>query len=65
MSTPGSRALALFPRWGYRRSYKSEAYDVLEQTKITATDDAKQFALSFFDNKFASLIPLKILYVLA
>lgn len=46
-------------------SYKEEARDVLEETKITATDPEKQFAISFFDNKFASLIPLKVVFVLA
>lgn len=46
------------------RSYEAQAMDVLEATKDTATDPEKQFAISFFDNKFASLIPLKVVYVL-
>ncbi|CAM9509280.1 unnamed protein product, partial [Scytosiphon promiscuus] len=50
---------------GYMRHYEAQARDVLEETKATATDEEKQFAISFFDNKFASLIPLKIIYVLA
>ncbi|CAM9609976.1 unnamed protein product, partial [Hapterophycus canaliculatus] len=41
----------------YKNSYEAEARDVLEETKVTADDTEKQFAISFFDNKFASLIP--------
>ncbi|CAM9676919.1 unnamed protein product, partial [Hapterophycus canaliculatus] len=49
----------------YASSYKKQAKDVLEETKITANVPEKQFAISFFDNKFASLIPLKVLFVLS
>lgn len=37
---------------------------MLEESRLAATDPVKQFAISFFDNKFASLIPLKIAYFL-
>ncbi|CAN0194683.1 unnamed protein product [Scytosiphon promiscuus] len=53
------------PSYSRSRNYEDEARDVLEQTRITATDPEKQFAISFFDNKFASLIPLKVVFVLA
>lgn len=45
-------------------SYKSAARDVLEESRLTATDPVKQFAISFFDNKFIALIPLKVAYFL-
>ncbi|CAM9281589.1 unnamed protein product [Hapterophycus canaliculatus] len=48
---------------GYR-SYRRGARAVLEETAITASSPYRQFALSFFDNKFNSLIPLKIAYFL-
>eukprot|EP00752_Nemacystus_decipiens_P008074 g7217.t1 len=48
----------------YRKSYKAASRDVLEETRLTATDPVKQWAISFFDNKFSSLIPLKIAYFL-
>ena len=41
------------------------AREVLEDSKLAADDPAKQFAISFFDNKFNSLIPLKVAYFLA
>ncbi len=45
-------------------SYETVSREVLAETAITANDPYKQFALSFFDNKFNSLIPLKIAYFL-
>ncbi|CAM9706452.1 unnamed protein product, partial [Scytosiphon promiscuus] len=46
------------------KSYRSGARAVLEQSALTADSPYRQFALSFFDNKFNSLIPLKIAYFL-
>lgn len=43
-------------------SYKKGAREVLEETKITAGDQFKQQAISFFDNKFGSLVPIKAAY---
>lgn len=40
------------------------AREVLEASKVVADDPVKQFAISFFDNKFNSLVPLKITYFL-
>lgn len=37
---------------------------MLEETRLSATDPVKQFAISFFDNKFTSLVPLKVAYFL-
>jgi len=42
--------------------YGEVAREVLEASKLTATDPIKQFAVSFFDIKTTSLIPLKIVY---
>ena len=44
--------------------HEEVAREVLEASKIAADDPAKQFAISFFDNKFNSLVPLKIAYFL-
>lgn len=43
-------------------SYGNVSREVLAETATTANDPYKQFAISFFDNKFNSLIPLKIAY---
>eukprot|EP00903_Cladosiphon_okamuranus_P005324 g5322.t1 len=57
----GSRKL---DKPSYRRRHKEVAREVLEASKIAADDPVKQFAISFFDNKFNSLVPLKITYFL-
>lgn len=44
----------------YRRAVK----EVLEETRLAATDPFKLAAISFFDNKFAALVPLKIAHFL-
>ena len=43
-------------------SYLKGAREVLEETKITAGDQSKQQAITFYDNKFGSLVPLKAAY---
>lgn len=43
-------------------SYDEVAYEALNESTITADDPFKQAAISFFDNKLASLLPLKSLY---
>ena len=43
-------------------SYLHGANDVIEETKFTAEDEYRQQAISFFDNKFGSIVPLKALY---
>eukprot|EP00752_Nemacystus_decipiens_P004023 g3684.t2 len=48
----------------YINRYGAVSRDVLAESAITATDGRRQFAISFFDNKFNSLIPLKIAYFL-
>lgn len=47
-----------------RKRYDEVAREVLETSKLAADDPAKQFAMTFFDNKFNSLVPLKVLYFL-
>eukprot|EP00752_Nemacystus_decipiens_P014976 g13334.t1 len=42
----------------YRNRHHEIAREVLEESKLTADDPAKQFAISFFDNKATSLLPL-------
>lgn len=37
---------------------------VLEEARLMATDEFKQASIQFYDNKFSSLIPLKIAYFL-
>lgn len=44
------------------RSYDMAAEDVLYESRLMAEDEFKQAAITFFDNKFSSLIPLKISY---
>eukprot|EP00903_Cladosiphon_okamuranus_P012376 g11599.t1 len=48
----------------YMNRHEEVAREVLEASKIAADDLQKQFAISFFDNKFNSLVPLKITYFL-
>lgn len=43
-------------------SYPNEVLDVLEETRLTATDDFKQEAIAFFDNKWTSLVTLKAVF---
>lgn len=50
-------------RFGLRR-HREVAKEVLEASKTAADDAQKQFAISFFDNKFNSLVPLKVTYFL-
>lgn len=45
-------------------SYEEASRVVLEESRLSATDTVRQFAITFFDNKFSSLIPLKIAYFL-
>ncbi|CAM9971879.1 unnamed protein product, partial [Ascophyllum nodosum] len=45
-------------------NYRHASVNVLEKTWLTAEDDFMQSAVVFFDNKFGSLVPLKILYFL-
>lgn len=40
-------------------SYDEVAQEVLAESVITGGDDFKQAAITFFDNKFGSLVPLK------
>ncbi|CAM9482619.1 unnamed protein product [Ectocarpus fasciculatus] len=47
---------------GYR--YYEAVPDVIEASLFTASSPYRQFAVSFFDSKFGSLIPLKIAYFL-
>ncbi|CAN0217950.1 unnamed protein product, partial [Scytosiphon promiscuus] len=47
-----------------KKSYRRGVRAVLEQSTLTADSPYRQFALSFFDNKFNSLVPLKIAYFL-
>ena len=42
--------------------YLQGAKEVIEETKITAGDELRQQAISFYDNKFGSLVPLKAAY---
>ncbi|CAM9870915.1 unnamed protein product [Ectocarpus fasciculatus] len=46
----------------YLQRYYQVVRDVLDESAMTADSPYKQFAVSFFDNKFNSLIPLKIAY---
>ncbi|CAM9420198.1 unnamed protein product [Ectocarpus fasciculatus] len=48
----------------YLNRYNEVVHDVLNETATTAESPYKQFAISFFDNKFNSLVPLKIAYFL-
>eukprot|EP00903_Cladosiphon_okamuranus_P012371 g11596.t1 len=57
----GSRELDKPP---YRNRHHEVASEVLEASKIAVDDPQKQFAISFFDNKFNSLVPLKVTYFL-
>ena len=43
-------------------SYDEVAQDVLDESTITADDPLRQEAVEFFDNKFGSLVPLKVLF---
>lgn len=43
-------------------SYEEEVGKVLEEARLMATDDYKQVAIPFFDNKWTSLVPLKVTY---
>lgn len=47
------------------RRYSEVAAEVLAESTITANDTYKQEAISFYDNKFGSLVPLKALYFVA
>lgn len=47
-----------------RCRHEEVAREVLEASKVAAEDPVKQFAIDFFDNKFNSLVPLKITYFL-
>ncbi|CAN0096425.1 unnamed protein product [Ectocarpus sp. 4 AP-2014] len=49
----------------YLNRYDQVVRDVLDESIMTADAPYKQFAGSFFDNKFTSLIPLKIAYFLS
>lgn len=44
--------------------YDEVAREVLEASKLAVEDPTKQFAISFFDGKSSSLIPLKVTYFL-
>eukprot|EP00752_Nemacystus_decipiens_P007406 g6624.t1 len=57
----GSRKLDKPP---YRHRHDEIAREVLEASKMAADDPVKQFAINFFDDKFNSLVPLKITYFL-
>lgn len=46
------------------RRHREVAREVLEASKVAADDPVKQFAMTFFDNKFNSLVPLKVTYFL-
>ena len=58
-----SLSRSLYPR-PLSGSYGTLSREVLAESVLTANDPFKQFAISFFDNKFKSLIPLKIAYFL-
>lgn len=45
-------------------SYDNASLEVLEESRLMATDEFKQASIDFFDNKFSSLVPLKIAYFL-
>lgn len=45
-------------------SFYESALEVLEESRMMATDELKQAQIQFFDNKFTSLIPLKIAFFL-
>lgn len=45
-----------------RKKYDGLVFDIIEESRQMATDEYKQAAIRFFDNKFLSLVPLKILY---
>lgn len=42
-----------------RKKYRKAANEVIEESRLMATDLYKQAAITSFDNKFISLIPLK------
>ncbi|CAM9184717.1 unnamed protein product, partial [Laminaria digitata] len=46
----------------YKSRYEEVAQEALDESTITADDPFKQAAISFFDNKIGSLLPLKTLY---
>jgi len=46
----------------FRSRYNEVAREAVEASKVAADDPAKQFAISFFDNKLTSLLPLKVTY---
>ena len=56
--------LSASPRLSLSGSYGTVVREVLAESVMTANDPFKQFAISFFDNKFNSLVPLKIAYFL-
>lgn len=43
-------------------SYESASLDVLEETRLMASNDFKQAAIQFYDDKTLSLINLKFTY---
>lgn len=57
--------LSVFSLDSANRRYEEVAREALNESAITAIDPFKQVAISFFDNKAASLVPLKALYFLA
>ncbi|CAM9235018.1 unnamed protein product [Laminaria digitata] len=63
-STEDEKAFAsrTLPQPSYRYRYQEVAEEVLAETKLTAGDPFKQRAVSFFDSKFNSLVPLKASY---
>lgn len=56
------RAVSVFCSACVNRRYSEVAAEVLAESTITASDTYKQAAISFFDNKFGSLVPLKATY---
>ena len=46
----------------YKRRYRKASRDVLEESRLAASDDFKVAAISFFDEKRASLHQLKAAY---
>eukprot|EP00752_Nemacystus_decipiens_P017791 g15951.t1 len=57
----GSRKLNKPP---YRRRHEEVAREVLEASKLAASNTTKEFAISFFDSKISSLTPLLATYFL-
>lgn len=45
-----------------RKTYDAVVNDVIEESRLMANDDYKKASINFFDNKFNSLVPLKIIY---